>query len=392
VETFEFLCTTRILFGKGQIENLPLKLGEYGKRVLLTYGGGSIKKSGLYDKIKDLLSDFEVYELGGIEPNPKVDSVYAGKEICRSKGIEVILAVGGGSTLDCSKAIAAAALYDGDAWELILHSEKITTALPVCTILTLTGASSEMDDGGVLSNPATNEKLFFSHESLLPRFSILDPEYTYSVSKLQTASGAADIMCHVFEQYFTNSSILITDGICEGILRTIIKYGPIAVNNPEDYEARGQLMWGSALANTHLCSTGNVMYAWCTHAIEHELSAHYDITHGIGCAIITPRWMRYILNDQTVDRFVEYGMRVWDVNKHLDKFTIAHQAIDRTEDLFKRLGLPMTLSALNINSDKFEIMAEHVLNTPDQHIGNVDRDAWVSLKKQDVMNILKMCL
>jgi alcohol dehydrogenase YqhD (iron-dependent ADH family) len=392
MENFEFYVGTKILFGKGQIENLPGKLGQYGKRVLLAYGGGSIKKTGLYDKIKNLLSDFEVYDFAGIEPNPKIQSIYAGKDMCLKHNIDIILAVGGGSVIDCAKGIAAAARYDGDAREF-LGKDKITGSIPLAVILTLSGSSSEFDFGGVISVPETNEKLVFEHESLYPKFSILDPEYTFTVPKLLTAAGSADAIIHVLDQYFTDVYSMMTDRISEGIMQTVIRYAPTAVNNPDDYEARAEIMWASALTNTHICSIGNINYAWSIHSIEHSLTAHYDsLTHGVGCAIITPHWMRYVLSDKTVDRFAQYGIRVWEIDKNLDKYTIANQAIDKTEAFFKSLGIPMKLSEYNITSDKFETIAEDVLNTRDDYLGKLDRDGWVPLGVKDVIKILNMCL
>lgn len=385
MENFNFCVGTRILFGKGQEEQLPGLLQPYGKKVLLTYGGGSIKRTGLYDKLKELLSGFEVFELGGIEPNPRIESVYAGAEICREEDIDVILAVGGGSTLDCSKAIAAAAYYEGDAWDLILHPDKIEKALPLVTVLTLSATGSEMDNGGVITNLKTKEKLGFGNPLLLPKASILNPENTFTVPASQTAAGSADIMSHILEVYFDIRKAAVPDRISEGLLKTVIQYAPIAVREPNNYEARAELMWTSSLAINGICSTGKEC-AWSCHPMEHELSAYYDITHGVGLAILTPRWMRYILNENTVEKFVDYAKNVWEIAESEDVFETANAGIDATEAFLKNLGIPMTLTELGITEKHFEAMAEHAVV-----FGGLS-EAYVPLNAKDVAAIYKMCL
>ena len=350
MENFNFCVGTRILFGKGQEEKLPELLRPYGNKVLLTYGGGSIKRTGLYDRIKNLLHEFEIFELGGIEPNPRIESVYAGAEICREEDIDVILAVGGGSTLDCSKAIAAAAYYEGDAWDLILHPDRIEKALPLVTVLTLSATGSEMDNGGVITNLKTKEKLGFGNPLLLPKASILNPENTFTVPASQTAAGSADIMSHILEVYFDTRRAAVPDRISEGLLKTVIQYAPIAVREPENYEARAELMWTSSLAINGICSTGKDC-AWSCHPMEHELSAYYDITHGVGLAILTPRWMRYILNEHTVEKFAEYAKNVWGIAEKADLFETANAGIDATEEFLKSLEIPMTLSEVGLQKN-----------------------------------------
>ncbi len=393
MENFQFFVGTNILFGKGQLEKLPAVLGQFGKNVLLTYGGGSIKRMGLYDKIKGLLAGFEVFDLGGIDPNPRVESVAAGAKICREKNIDVILAVGGGSTIDCSKAIAAAAYYDGDAWEMITRASNprtgasaITKAVPLCTVLTLAATGSEMNSGGVISNLRTKEKIGFFSPLVLPKVSILDPENTYTVPPNQTAAGAADIISHVLEVYFNRAQTPIPDRISEGLLKTVIQYAPIALKEPENYEARANLMWASTLGLNGLCAAGRPGQAWTIHPIEHELSAYYDITHGVGLALLTPRWMRYVLSDATVSKFAEYGANVWGIDGGLDSFEVANQAIDMTEEFFASLGIPMTLTELGIGEENFAAMAAHAVRT-----GGLPY-AYAPLNQQDVVAILRMCL
>lgn len=385
MKNFEFCVTTDILFGSGQESHLPAKLSAYGKKILLTYGGGSIKKTGLYDKLMDLLKDFEIFELGGIAPNPKIESVNTGAAICKKEGIDVILAVGGGSTIDCSKAIAAAAYYDGDAWDLLLDMSKITKALPIAVVLTIAATGSEMDSVAVISNMRTNEKLPLYSPLILPKVSVLNPENTYTVPPFQTAAGSADIMSHVIENYFDREQAFVPDALNKGLLRAVIKYTPIALKQPSSYEARAQLMWASTLALNGLGSTGKT-FAWSCHYIEHELSAFYDITHGAGLAVLTPKWMRHILSEDTVDKFCDYAVNVWGLERGNDKFTLANQGIDATEAFFKSIGLPSTLAEFGIDNTHFELMAKNAVK-----IGGL-RNAYVPLSEKDVVTILQMSL
>jgi alcohol dehydrogenase YqhD (iron-dependent ADH family) len=399
MQNFEFHAYTDILFGKGQISKLPEKLSKYGKNVLLVYGGGSIKKNGLYDKIKELLKDFNVVELSGVEPNPKIESVRKGIELCRMNRVEMVLAAGGGSTIDCAKVIAGGYYYDGDAWDIVEDSSKINRVLPVATILTLAATGSEMNKNAVISNMSLNKKLGTSSMRFIPQVSVLDPEYTYGVSKLQTASGTADIMSHVMENYFkSEEDTFVQDRICEGILETCIQYCPIALAEPENYSARANLMWSGTLALNGLCGAGKGE-AWSCHAIEHELSAFYDITHGVGLSIITPRWMRHILSDKTLDRFVNFAVNVWHIStkevlgmqgigmepKEI-KYALANEGINRLEKFFASCGLPSTLKDVGIDKEKIRIMAEAAV----EHGGL--ENSYVPLNADDVEAILKACL
>ncbi len=385
MNNFEFCVSTDVLFGKGQEEQLPAKLLPFGKKILLTYGGGSIKKNGLYDKIRNLLHEFEIFELGGIDPNPRVESVNEGAAICKEEGIDLILAVGGGSTIDCSKAIAAAAYYEGDAWDLLTGKGQVTKALPIAVVLTIAATGSEMDCAAVISNMQTNEKLLMGHPALLPKVAVLNPENTFTVPPYQTASGSADMMSHIIESYFDTVDAFVPDAIAEGLMRSVIKYTPAALADPEDYEARAQLMWTSSLALNGITSTGK-SFMWSCHYIEHELSAHYDITHGAGLAMLTPKWMRYILSDKTVDKFCDYAVNVWGFAREDDKMALANKGIDATEEFFKSIGLPSTLGEFGIDDAKFAQMAENAVK-----VGCL-QGAYVPLKEEDVINILKMCL
>lgn len=387
MENFKYSIPTEIYFGKGQIKELANIIKKYGDKVLLVYGGGSIKKIGLYDEIDSIMKNNNItyIELSGVDPNPRIKTVREGVKLCKDKDIEVVLAVGGGSTLDCSKAIAAGACYDKDPWDIVTDPSKIEKALPIITILTLSATGSEMDGFAVISNLETNEKLGTGSDYMKPKASILDPEYTYSVSKYQTAAGTADIMSHIFEVYFDNSkTAYLQNRLAESLLKTCIKYGKVAVENPNDYEARANLMWSSSLAINGLLSYGK-NNGWAVHPMEHELSAFYDITHGVGLAILTPHWMRYCLDDSTVDKFVEYGINVWSIDSRLDKYDIANKAIEKTAEYFKELGIPQTLKDVGIDEEKLELMANQATR-----FGNIG--GFKSLASKDVLKIFKASL
>lgn len=378
---FHYHIPTDIYFGKGQIENLGKELKKISDKVLLVYGGGSIKKIGLYDKVLEQLKDngISFWELAGVEPNPRIESVRKGVSIVREHGITAVLAVGGGSTIDCAKIVASGACYDGDPWDQVLDRTKITKALPVASVLTLSATGSEMDGFAVILDLQKNEKWGTGNELTKPVFSILDPQYTYSVSKKQTAAGTADIMSHTFENYFNqDKGAFLQARFCEGILKTCIHYAPIALEEPDNYEARANLMWSSSMAINGLVSYGEGA-AWAVHPMEHELSAFYDITHGVGLAILTPYWMEYVLNEDTVWRFVEYGKNVWGLTGE-DDMTIAKEAIQKTREFFISLGLPSTLSEIGITEEHFDVMAQKAAD------GGMDQ-GFVPLTAQDVKQI-----
>lgn len=386
MNNYEYCVPTDIRFGKGQIECLAKEIGKYGKKVLLVYGGGSIKKTGLYDKVYEVLKDYEIFELPGIEPNPKLSSVKAGVAICKEKGIDAILAVGGGSTIDASKHIACAAFYDGDPWDMVLDRSLVTKALPIFTVLTICATGSEMNPGAVISNEDTLEKLEISHPLLYPTLSVCDPTYLFTLPAKQTAAGTADIISHIFEQYFQpNDGAYITDRLSEAALKTCFKYGPIALSDPENYEARSNLMWTSSIGLNHLFTFGKGG-AWSVHPIEHELSAFYDITHGVGLAILTPAWMRYVLSDDTVKRFAMYARNVWDIDE-ADDYKAANAGIDCTEKFFKDMGLPSTLTEIGLDDSQFAKMAAEAVRT-----SGLATRSYVKLSAEDVEKIYRMCL
>ena len=380
---------TKVYFGEGQIKHLEEALKPFGTRVLLTYGGGSIKKIGLYDTVMNILQKggFTVVECGGIEPNPRIESVEKGVALCKEHKIDMILAVGGGSTIDCSKAIAAGVFYEGDdLWQMVKEADHVRKALPVVDILTLSATGSEFDGGGVITNLKTNEKLGGMYT--YPAVSICDPTYTFTVSKYQTVAGAADIMSHIFEGYFSHTEDSeLSDGIAETVLKSVIKNLPIALAEPDNYSARANLMAASSVACSGIPEYGKQGTGWPCHAMEHELSAFYDITHGVGLAILTPRWMRYILEKapSCAWRFVRFAKNVWNLSGD-NEAELAQAGIDALEQFFKEAGIPMTLSELNINEEHFEEMASHA------NEGGYLKDSFVPLTNESIVEIYKACL
>lgn len=383
MQNFDYMTPTRLIFGKEAIEKLPAVMNAFGKRVLLTYGGGSIKKLGLYDKVISMLTDYEIFELPGIQPNPKYDpSVLEGVRICKEKQVDVILAVGGGSVLDCSKAIAAGACYEGDPWDLITYKVKAKAALPIVDILTLAATGSEYDCGGVISRTETNDKIGYMDPLLFLVCSILDPQYTFTVSKKQTAAGCADAMNHTIEQYFAADTTLLNDGFCESMLKSLMVNTRKCLENPEDYTARAEMMLCCTYGCNGILSLGNSHSGWPCHGIEHALSAYYDITHGEGLAIITPRWMRHILNERTIDRFVKYGVNVFGIDPTLPKQEIAEKAIDETYRFFESINIPMHLREVGIDDSRIDEMAHHIAVNE-----GLDK-AYAPLTEDDIRQIL----
>lgn len=390
MENFTFYTPTKIYFGKDQIKKLPQSIAPYGKRVLLVYGGGSIKRNGIYDQVTTLLTEqgFEITELSGVEPNPRLETVEKGVKLCRDHQIEGIIAIGGGSTIDCSKAISAGVFYEGSPWDFTKDSSLITKTLPLFTVLTMAATGSEMNWGAVITNVETNEKLGIHSVLMIPKVSILDPTYTYTVPTKHTAAGSVDILSHLLENYFSqNKGAYVQDRISEGIMRTVINYAPQALKQPDNYEARANLMWSSTLALNGLTGRGKVG-TWSCHPMEHELSAFYDITHGIGLAILTPRWMKYILNEDTVEQMANLAHYVWDIPVNSDNlFETAEKGIQAFYDCFVSWGIPMTLEEVGIPEDNLQLMAEKAV----EH-STLATTAYVPLAVKDVKAIYENCL
>ncbi len=387
---FIFHNPDKVYFGKNQMEHLPEELLQFGKKVLLVYGGGSIKKNGLYDTVTKLLGEngIEIFELPGVEPNPRHSTANKGAAICKNEGIDVILAVGGGSTIDCAKGVAAAALTeDGDVWPLVSGGVWVTEALPVVAVLTNAATGSEMDGWAVISNMDTNEKIGLGGSALIPRVAFENPEYSYSLPVYQTACGAFDIFNHVLDNYYLagDATFDMVLELQEAVMRTVVKWTPVAMKEPENYEARANLMWASSMALNTILDAGTVHGCAC-HAMEHELSAYYDITHGHGLAIVTPRWLTYILDETTAPAIYRLGVKVFGTEEGLAPMEGAKKAIEAVSDFcFQTLGLKSSLSDLDIGEGHFRDMAEHAC-------GGGAISGPKELASDDVEKIYQMCL
>ena len=390
MSNFIYEIPTKVYFGENQIQNnLSKEVRNYGKSVLLLYGGGTIKKIGLYDKIINELKsvNIDVYEFSGIEPNPRHTSINKAIKICKENDIDSILAVGGGSVIDSAKLIAGGRYYNEDAWGLVIGKAKIEKAMPIITILTLAATGSEMNGTAVISNMDTNQKKSIKSPLVLPKVSFLDPSITYSVGKYQTACGSADILSHIMETYFSkNEGLYMLDTVMEGLMKTVIRYSKIAYNDPTNYEARANLMWASSWAINGFIRMDKQPNIWLCHLLEHQLSAFYDITHGLGLAVLTPRYLKYAVNESTVDRYYKFGVNVWNIDSRLPKMEVAKKSIECLEDwLYKDLELTNNLSSLNIDNKNFEEMANRICSK-----GIVE--GFIDLNKEDVVKIFEECL
>jgi alcohol dehydrogenase YqhD (iron-dependent ADH family) len=389
VNPFRFHNPTVLYYGKGQIEqHLAAEVTRYGKRVLLVYGGGSIKRNGLYDKVMGILTEagVQVFELPGVEPNPRLTTVYRGIQICRDEQIDLILAVGGGSVIDCAKGIAMGAKFDGDIWDVYQRKAKANDALPLGAILTLSATGSEMNAGGVITNWETKEKLGGSAPPhTFPRFSFCDPENTFTVPRDQTVYGTCDMLAHCFEHYFhPTHNTPLQQRLIESVIATIIETAPKALENPTDYDARETLMYCSTMALNGMINMG-VEGDWACHAIEHEISAIYDIPHGGGLAIVFPNWMDYVV-DAGPERFAQLGTRVFGIDpagKSVDE--LAREAIAEVRAFFRRIGAPQRLADYGIGDEHIERMAEQAVRF--RKLGSFKK-----LDKEDVAEILRRCL
>ena len=385
---FVFSVPTTIFFGTGQARAFAEAVKSYGDKALIVFGGGSIKKNGIYDEITTALhaAGVKTVDHGGIEPNPRIDSVRAGIDLVKKEGVDVIVPMGGGSSIDAAKLIAAGTLTPGDPWAIVKKEVKVKAALPICAVLTLAATGSEMDTASVITNPETKEKLGWKSSKVLPKASLMNPAYTTSVNGYHTAAGTADIMSHTMENYFSvDDSAFMQDSMSEGILRTCRHAGPAALKDGEDLEARANLMWASSWAINGLLSTGKGQ-AWSVHPMEHELSAFYDITHGVGLAILTPRWLRHVLSAKTASKIARFGRRVFDIRSE-DDVDAANEAIDALYDFFVSMGIPMTLKEVGIGEEHLAEMAKACAD----HVGGVIR-GFVDLHEDDILAIYKACL
>lgn len=387
---FTFQNPTRIHFGRNALSHLGEEIDRYGKRVLLVYGGGSIKRIGLYDQVMAILADkqAQVWEVGGVQPNPRLSLVYEGIELCREHNVQLVLAVGGGSAIDTAKAIANGACYDGDAWDLFTGKGSNTEVLPLGTVVTIPAAGSEMSNSSVITREEDQCKRGRNTELNFPKFSILNPEYSYSLPPFQTACGVVDIMAHMMERYFTQvENVELTDRMTEGALRTAINNAAIVMQQPENYDARAEIMWTGCLAHNTLFQTGRVG-DWASHKIEHELSALYDIAHGAGLAIVFPAWMKYVLPRGGAKKLAQFATRVLDVPEDFGTVEeIAKEGIARLEAFYRSLGLTTTLHENGIGADDFDRMAERACAMAGGVLG-----AFVPLKPEDCKAIYELAL
>ena len=350
MKKFEYCNPTKIIFGEGAIDKLSSELCNYGDNILLAYGKNSIKREGIYDAVIKLLADCgkNVTEISGIMSNPTAAKVREGVALCKEKNIDFILAVGGGSVIDCCKAIAIGAKTNEDFWDVLyVKKTAVLDALPLGTVLTMVGTGSEMNNKAVITNEELKIKMGFASPAAYPKFSILDPTYTYSLPKYQMVSGICDIMSHLMEQYFSGDDDNVSDDMNEALMKSTIKNARIAIKSPLDYTARSNLMWDATMALSTLLGCGKAG-DWEAHQIEHQIAAYYDVAHGMGLAAITPSYFKFVYKDG-LHKFKSFALNVWNVqeNEKTDE-QIALEGIERLEAFFRELGAPTSLSELGI--------------------------------------------
>ncbi|MGM0755627.1 MAG: iron-containing alcohol dehydrogenase [Bacillota bacterium] len=390
MENFIYYNPTKLMFGKGQLEGLKSELARYGKRVLLVYGGGSIKKNGLYDNVISALNEAEaeVFELSGVEPNPRLTTVKKGIDICQKEKIDFLLAVGGGSVIDCTKAIAAGAEYEGDVWDIISKKTTAQKALPFGTVLTLAATGSEMNPDSVITNWETNEKYVWGSSVTHPAFSILDPEHTYSVPENQTVYGMVDMMSHVFEQYFHNvKNTPLQDRMCFAVLQTVIETAPKLLEDLQNYEHRETILYAGTIALNGTLQMG-YFGDWASHTIEHAVSAVYDIPHAGGLAILFPNWMRHTL-DHNVERFKHLMLSMFDIETEgKSDRDIALEGIDKLSAFWTSLGAPSRLADYDIGEEQLDTIAD--IAAKEMECGGFGN--FMKLNRDDILSILKASL
>ncbi len=379
MHNFTYHNPTKIIFGKGTTDQLAEELKDKGQNILLVYGGGSIKRNGLYDRVIRQLEGKTIYELPGVEPNPRLTTVNKGIEICKKNKIDLILGVGGGSVIDCAKAIAAGALYDGEVWDFFTGKAYPTRAIPVADVLTLAATGTEMNGNSVITNWEAHEKIGMAGVPVYkPVFSILDPENTYTVPREQIAYGCADILSHLYEDYFSNpDDTPIQDGLAETLMKTVFSQVFAALDKPDDYAARANLMWCGTLALCQIIPLGKEG-DWGCHAIEHVISAHYDIPHGAGLAIITPAYMKYLCQFNP-KKYKNYAVNVFGIDPAgKTDHEVALEGIAQTKTMLKKMGNPVSFSEVGINDEKFDQMIKEILKGG--KLGNYARIGYDELR------------
>lgn len=389
MENFIYDRCTKIIFGKDTENLVGKEVKKFSSKIMLHYGGGSIKKSGLYDRVMESLKDegIEVVEYGGVKPNPTLNFAREGIKIAKEKGVGFVLAVGGGSTIDSAKTIALGALYDGDVWDFAEQKAVAKEALPVGVILTIPAAGSESSQYAVLTNedgpyPLKRDVIVENNKLIRPRFAILNPVLTFTLPPFQTACGICDILAHVMERYFTSvKDVELTDRLCEATMKTVINNGLIVMKEPENYSARAEIMWAGSIAHNDLLGTGRAG-DFASHMIEHELSALYDIAHGAGLAIIFPAWMKYVYK-YNLPRFAQFAARVWNIDdNYFSMEKMALEAVKRQINFYKELGLPTTLKEANLSAVRFEEMAEQCVK-----LGSIKKTS-----AEDICEIYKLAV
>lgn len=387
MNAFSFYNPVKLIFGKGQLDAVKKELPKLGKKVLVVYGGGSIKKNGLYDEVMEKLSEagLEVFELAGVEPNPRISTAKKGIEICKKENIDMLLAVGGGSVIDCTKLIACGAKYDGDAWDFVTRKAQPKDGLPFGTVLTLAATGSEMNAGSVITNEETQEKYGWGSPFSFPKFSVLDPTYTMSVPEDQTIYGIVDMMSHIFEQYFHNATNTpVQDRMCEGVLKAVIETAPKLMEDLQSYEHRETILFAGTMGLNNFLQMG-YNGDWATHNIEHAVSAVYDIPHAGGLAILFPEWMKHNIQVNPA-RFAQMAVRVFDVESEgKSEEEVAAEGIERLRDFWASLGAPKKLKDYNIDDSKLDLIADKTMVYGE--FGNFNK-----LNKEDVKQILQASL
>lgn len=389
MRSFTYLNATEMIFGKDTERQTGQRMKRLGRKILLHYGGGSILKSGLYGRIMESLREagLEVVELGGVRPNPRVDLVREGIELCRREGVDAILAVGGGSVIDSAKAIGVGVPADHDVWDFYLgKADSPQRMLPLGVVLTIPAAGSETSDSSVISNLEQGKKLGLSAQVMRPQFCILNPELNYTLPAYQVACGASDMLAHVMERYFSVEPGDLTDRLCEGTMRTIIKFAPLALQSPRDYDIRAEILWAGTVAHGGLLGTGRTE-EWSAHNIEHELSAMYDIAHGAGLAIVFPAWMKYALK-RDVMRFAQFAQRVFgETMDYRQPERTALAGIARLEQWYRGIGMPTRLADAGITDEQLPQMAQNCAGNSGGTLGT-----FCPLNADDILAILKLAL
>ena len=390
MNNFTFYSPTEFVFGKGTEMQTGELVRKYGaSKVLIVYGGGSVVRSGLLERVKQTLAQTGIpcLELGGVQPNPIDTKVYEGIDLCRREGVDFVLAVGGGSVIDTAKAIAAGVPYEGDFWDFYIQKATVSSALKVAVVLTIPAAGSEGSGNSVITKVRTLQKMSLRAPELLrPRFSIMNPELTFTLPPYQTAAGIVDMMAHIMERYFTNTvDTEIADRLCEGTLKAIITEAPRVMADPKDYGARANIMWSGMIAHNGTCGVGNEE-DWASHFMEHEISALYDVTHGAGLAVIFPAWLTWMASHH-VEKVAQYAARVWDVPVSEDLKAMALEGVARLKSFFTSIGMPVNFAQLGVEHPDIELLVEHLHANKGEQVG-----CYVRLGRKETRKIYELAL